>query len=308
MEIGWKSSRILMEINDNQRLDVIFHNIISMKIPTFNKYTNNFMEEFKKIVALSFIRAHKKNPLATSKNALAKIISEEMNKNEGGEIIDEHRYSKTLLNYYNFYFNEGKKQTPSDSIINKLLKYLGYDSQKQFTTNQLSDTSYLDRVPFVNYEKDTIIIDNSNKKEVVGINNEGRNSDGNDILKNTILILSIISTIATILYFVSIWLSKDEQLEKTNCMIWNQDHYEKVVCGKTDETEIAVNVGLIENFKKIELDTTMVFFKEGKALFWYDKTGGKIEFFTKGGKHPTNGKVLRPATQKIIRKYVFGEE
>ncbi|AXT59474.1 hypothetical protein D1816_03600 [Aquimarina sp. AD10] len=52
----------------------------------------------------------------------------------------------------------------------------------------------------------------------------------------------------------------------------------------------------------------LLFFKEGKALFWYDKTGGKIEFFTKGGKHPTNGKVLRPAIQKIIRKYVFGEE
>lgn len=107
------------------------------------------MQEFKKIVALSFVEAYQKNPLASSKNALAKIISEEINKNEGGGILEEHRYAKTLVNYYNFYFSKGKQQKPSITIINKLLHYLGYYSQQDFFTNQPKSEDYLNKVPFV---------------------------------------------------------------------------------------------------------------------------------------------------------------
>ena len=107
------------------------------------------MHQFKKIVALSFIEAYRNNPLASSKNALAKIISEEINKNENGSILEEHRYAKTLVNYYNFYFTKGKQQKPSITIINKLLHYLGYDSQQHFFTNQPQSEDYLNKVPFV---------------------------------------------------------------------------------------------------------------------------------------------------------------
>ncbi|WP_074406097.1 hypothetical protein [Aquimarina megaterium] len=256
------------------------------------------MEEFKKIVALSFIQAYRNNSFATTKNALAKIISEEINKKENGSLIDEHRYARTLLNYYNYYFNGGKQHTPSDTLINKLLKYLGYDSQKQFINNQPSELSYLEEVPFVDFKTEigsegepTNEID-QNPPEVIEITGIG--------WKKIVITISFISSFAVILYFVIDWQQK-------GCMTWSEDHYELVECGKTSSLDIALNKDLLENFRKIELDTTMTFFKDGKALFWYDKTVG-IEFFTMPGTHPTNGKTLKPVSQTIVRKYIYGEE
>ncbi|WP_109853313.1 hypothetical protein [Aquimarina sp. AU58] len=118
--------------------------------------------------------------------------------------------------------------------------------------------------------------------------------------KKIVITVSFISSFAVILYFVI-----DRQ--RKECMIWSEDHYELVECGKTSSLDIALNKDLLENFRKIEPDTTMTFFKDGKALFWYDKTVG-IEFFTMPGTHPTNGKTLKPVSQTIVRKYIYGEE
>ncbi len=244
------------------------------------------MEEFKKIVALSFIEAHQKNPLANSKNALAKTISEKINKNENGSSDEKHRYSKTLLNYYNYYFSNGKKQTPSDSIINKLLNYLGYDSKQQFVNNQPSDISYLHKIPFIN-EPNT----EGGKEEKYTFNLPW---------KEVVITISFISVVS-FAYFGVNWKQKE-------CMIWSNDHYEKIACDKTPNPDLFYNQNIVQNFKRVELDTAMTIFKNGKALFWYDKDGGEIEFFTKGGRHPVNNKVLKPVTETIIRKYVFGEE
>ncbi|WP_106794716.1 hypothetical protein [Aquimarina sp. Aq78] len=275
------------------------------------------MEEFKKIVALSFIEAYRNNSLATTKNALAKIISEEINKKENGSLIDEHRYARTLLNYYNYYFNSGKQQTPSDTLINKLLKYLGYDSQKQFTNNQPSDLSYLEEVPFVDDKTEVRRDEPSPNETGQNISKEQKEKlreiqRKKEIKKRKLYIKIGISIMITGMIVVVFYNSisdyfLDKNKEEMMCMTWSENHYEVIDCGKTNSPDIALNRNLLENFRKIKLDTTMTFFKDGKALFWYDKTVG-IEFFTMPGTHPTNGKILKPVSQTIIRKYVYKEE
>ena len=264
------------------------------------------MEEFKKIVALSFIKAKKDNPLATSKNALANIVSEEINKNENGSLIDEHRYSRTLLNYYNFYFNKGKQQTPSESIINKLLNYLEYDSQNQFIKNQPIDDNYLKEVPFVNYKIEAEVRNEipPNETNQNTVEREARNTINiDDRWKKIVITISFISSITAITYLGIDWKLK-------NCMTWTGIEYEKVYCSKSfDPKIIPIDKALLKEFKKIEVDTNYTFFDDdAEAIVWYNKTGGKVEFFTKPGRHPTNNKTLKPVTQEIVRKYVFGEE
>lgn len=255
------------------------------------------MEEFKKIVALSFIEAYRNNSLATTKNALAKFISEEINKKENGSVIDEHRYARTLLNYYNYYFNGGKQHTPSDTLINKLLKYLGYDSQKQFTNNQPSDLSYLEEVPFVD-DKTEEPPEGPPEEEGEEEDEETRGGDG---WKKIVITVSFIPLITAIIYWGIDW-------KQNGCMTWSEDRYVVIECGKTNSPDIALNRNLLENFRKIELDSTMKLFENGIGIYWYSRYDGKIEYFTKGGKHPTNGKTLKRISQPIVRKYIYGEE
>ncbi len=157
---------------------------------------------------------------------------------------------------------------------------------------------------------DTVIekdkLNNAKTTEEVYKINEGsaqkdHTKNGNErILKKVVIIISLIGIVFLLYYF--------SNREQNNCMAWKEDQYERIACGKTSSPNLLYDQNLAENFKKVKLDTTMVFFKDGKALFWYDRTGGAIEFFTKGGRHPISNKILRPVTETIIRKYVFGEE
>lgn len=118
-----------------------------------------------------------------------------------------------------------------------------------------------------------------------------------------VITISIIFPLFAIIYF-------GLNSRQKGCMIWKQDQYELANCPKNYNPKIIpIDEELLKEFKKIEVDTNFVFFDDnGNAKVWYDKTGGRIEFFTSEGRHPTNNKVLKPITQAIVRKYVFGEE
>ncbi|WP_282087082.1 hypothetical protein [Aquimarina algiphila] len=248
-----------------------------------------FMEEFKKIVALCYIKAKNDNPLASSKTALAKIISIRITENEEDDGDDKHY--KTLSNYYEYFFNEGKKYTPSDSIINKLLSYLRYDSIDQFLKNQPIDEDYLKEVPFVDYKT------KDRKEQEDAPEEEG--GEGNKWFKKIIISVSITTPIIALLYFGIDWGQKD-------CMIWKEDHYEKITCGE-NSLNISYNQKVLENFKKVKKDTVEIFFKNGDPLYWYSKTDGEIELFTDKGNHPVSGKKLQEISERIVRKYVDNE-
>ncbi|WP_299444115.1 hypothetical protein [uncultured Aquimarina sp.] len=118
-----------------------------------------------------------------------------------------------------------------------------------------------------------------------------------DTIKITI---SIFFTIVVITYLGYNW-------QKKECMTWSEDHYEKVECN-TKEISISYNQDWVDNFIKAKNDTIEDFFKEGgKPLYWYYKENNEIELFTLSGKHPENGKELKPITERIIRTYIHKE-
>lgn len=131
----------------------------------------------------------------------------------------------------------------------------------------------------------------------------GATIDGDGRWKKIVITISFISLIAIVTY-----LGIDRQLKK--CMTWTGVEYEKVYCSKSyDPKIIPIDSKRLKEFKKIKVDTNYTFFDDNaKAIVWYDKTGGNVEYFNSEGIHPTNNKTLKPVTQEIVRKYVFGEE
>lgn len=96
-----------------------------------------------------------------------------------------------------------------------------------------------------------------------------------------------------------------------NCMIWNIDHYESVDCdnikqGFTYSILVPSDEKLLNNFRKIEVDSTTLFFDgKNQPLIWYGKNANKqYEYFTHYGIHPETGKTLKPITNFIINKHI----
>jgi hypothetical protein len=98
-------------------------------------------------------------------------------------------------------------------------------------------------------------------------------------------------------------------MPKKECMQWQKDHYEAVVCD-TKALEVAdlystlpLNKSMLD-FRKIQVCDTTTFFKCNKPIVWYSKTKKKLDFFNAPGFHPENGKPLKPITQYMINKYI----
>lgn len=102
---------------------------------------------------------------------------------------------------------------------------------------------------------------------------------------------------------------KNEVFPAKECMQWNDDHYEEVVCegnkiGFADVNPIFDKNEALLGFKKIEVCDTTIFFKNDQPIVWYIKQGGKCEYFNAPGLHPISGKPLRPITKHIIATHV----
>lgn len=89
-----------------------------------------------------------------------------------------------------------------------------------------------------------------------------------------------------------------------DCIVWRTDHYEKIDCNNKTEN-ISINTVDTEHFKKIEVDSTTLFFIKNKAVVWYGKSAsGEMDYFNSKGEHPITGKNLKPITKYIIHKYI----
>ncbi len=119
------------------------------------------------------------------------------------------------------------------------------------------------------------------------------------VKKNKILLTILI--LVSILFFVSV--------DRQRWMIWNSDHY---VEANFDANKVQNGTlklykeDRIENFRRIEPDSTYTFFnKDGSVRLWYGKNSqGDLEYFTDLGLHPETGKTLKPITQYMINKYI----
>jgi hypothetical protein len=103
---------------------------------------------------------------------------------------------------------------------------------------------------------------------------------------------------------------KTELFPSKDCIQWNKDHYEEVVCegkkiGFANINPIFKKEERLLDFKKIQVDEKTVFFKEGQPVVWYIKQNNKCEFFNGPGLHPISGKPLKPITEYIVQKHVL---
>jgi len=98
---------------------------------------------------------------------------------------------------------------------------------------------------------------------------------------------------------------KIADVPEAKCMYWNEDHYQKVFCNDENITgkPIPLDKELLENFRKITFPDTITLKSEGKL--WYSKSDGKLEYFTRPGKHPTNNKPLRKISDYIIKTHIL---
>ena len=90
-------------------------------------------------------------------------------------------------------------------------------------------------------------------------------------------------------------------------MIWNEDHYERTVCTGAPLERPYENL-ILQKFRKIEhFDSLVERMAKGKEL-WYDKSNGKVEFFTYHGRSPENNKPLKSVTDYIYQTYVLDKK
>lgn len=87
------------------------------------------------------------------------------------------------------------------------------------------------------------------------------------------------------------------------CMVWKENHYERRNCSGEDLEEHLDRI-ILKEFRKVEVCDTTRFFKNEKAIIWYDKSNNEMSYFTHTGIHPTNGKTLKSITRTIIKAHV----
>lgn len=102
---------------------------------------------------------------------------------------------------------------------------------------------------------------------------------------------------------VLVWGLNKTVFTPKNCMIWMEDHYEKIDCSDPEIQvyRIPLNDKLLEKFRKVAYSDTLTFFDPyGKPLIWYSKLNGQYELFTYHGLHPVTEKTLKPITHTIV--------
>ncbi len=229
-------------------------------------------------------------------------------------LLDEFKFSiseRSLRDYYNYYdsgnYDVEKELKPV--VTKNLCRYLGFENYEDFVLTNKKGTLSKEGIEIINERNLVSKIDpNQTPKE---LDEKKKKKKRRKFYTNiAISILVIAMFIALILNYSTLngLLTKNENIMV--CMTWKEDHYELASCpNKHNPSIIPIDEKLLNEFKKITVDTSYAFFDDnGIAKVWYDKTGGKIEFFNMSENHPTNGKKLKPITEPIIRKYVFGEE
>lgn len=95
------------------------------------------------------------------------------------------------------------------------------------------------------------------------------------------------------------------------CVQWSNDHYELVHCdepipGNLNDV-LPKDDNLLKFRKIIVCDTTTCFKPDGEAIVWYSKKDNVVEFFNNHGRHPENHSSLKPVTNHILGRYVYGK-
>ncbi|MCM4171831.1 hypothetical protein DHD32_10085 [Arenibacter sp. TNZ] len=222
----------------------------------------------KKLILLVFEKAERETG-SSKKTRRAQHLSD--------MLLEDYKYQiseRTIRDYYTTYLEKegANNEELKPQLILYFCKYLGYDNYASFVSEHPSEVKVA-------------------APEIIGIKGLNKKSKNGVILSFSGLVLSVL------VYFGFV-------NEEENCMVWKGNHYEKTVCtGATLERPFAELI-LLE-FRQIEHIDSLVERKAiGKEL-WYDKSNGKVEFFTYHGYHPENNKALKSVTDHIFQTYVL---
>jgi len=186
---------------------------------------------------------------------------------DSGEVYGE----RSLRVNYNLVYKDKDKQIDLRSyVVDSLCHYLGYKNYNDFITENPSTE---------------IEVKRKNRKLIIKI-------------VITFLIVIFASALSYVLYNSTLF---GQNFGK--CMVWKENHYERRNCSGEDLEEHLDRI-VLKEFRKVEVCDTTRFFKNGKAIIWYDKSNNKMSYFTHTGIHPTNGKTLKPITRTIIKAHV----
>lgn len=224
-------------------------------------------EWIEKLIVLVFEKA-KEDSMQTTANGLSEYLSEQLEKDNLG-VIDKRTFNR----YHDQYISEKKKRktNPNNGTLDILSKYCGNNRFIEFIEKNENGIEKIKRL----FEE---------KMEII----------------KRRLSFSIISSLL-LLILLSFFISK---YYKKNCMIWVEDHYEKIRCSGLD-TERKLDEVVLENLRKVAVCDTTPFFKNGEPVIHYLKYKNQIEFFTYHGEHPIyEGKFLDPITETIINGHV----
>ena len=221
-------------------------------------------------------------------------------------ISDDYNYpitSKSFSRHFDDFVKENNlKKEISPDLLNILAHYIGYESFGHFTQkNQLtkSDEKEVNVEEIVSVEP--IIDDNIPEEEsIINLPSKKNNFFEKIKLQRNKIIAG--GSIATILVSGGLFLNSINQ--NSSCMIWKENHYEEIECEETSPQMNAVPYNeAVFQLKKITKPDTLNF-ENALDKVWYNKSNGKVEFFTNYGLHPENGKTLKPVSEYILTKYV----
>lgn len=183
-------------------------------------------------------------------------------------VLEEYKFqvsSKSMVRYFK------EESTPNQQVKKHLSQFLGFENYEDFV---LKNSPAL---------KETVTSNPLKKKGFT--------------FKKMAVFSMIIISVTSISAYVGFKTGEEK------CMIWEDDHYTETSCTGSNK-EQKLNPYLLENLRKIEISDTTLFFKDGAARVWYDKSNNRLEYFTAPGIHPKNGKTLKPVTRYIIDKYL----
>lgn len=97
-------------------------------------------------------------------------------------------------------------------------------------------------------------------------------------------------------------------LPNKECMQWNNTQYEIVDCSGQSQGYLDTRIPASKEkltLRKLQATETRKYFENGATIVWYSKNEGKIELYNQRGLHPAIGKILKPITRYIIKKYLI---
>lgn len=228
-------------------------------------------------------------------------------------IWENYKYSissKSLSRYYdNFILDKHVKQDIAQNTLDYFAKYIGYENFGEFSSQHQSNIIEDDLQPIIISEEEDILIDEHYyqlekvvEEPIIEEIIPRKKNFFESIKKQNVKYLTSggisMALVAGTLLF-------NQSNTDNACMVWKENHYEEILCDETNPQMKAIPYNEnISQLQKITRPDTLNF-DNAIGNVWYNKSDGKVEFFTNYGLHPENGKTLKPVSKYILNKYAM---